>query len=34
MARLRYCQALLNLGGIKDVLIFNRGTYGVLVVVI
>ena len=34
MARLRYCQALLNLGGIKDVLIFDRGTYGVLVVVI
>ena len=34
MARLRYCQALLNLGGIKDVLVFDRGTYGVLVVVI
>ena len=34
MARLRYCQALLNLGGVKDVLIFDRGTYGVLVVVI
>lgn len=34
MARLRYCQALLNLGGIKDVLIFDRDTYGVLVVVI
>lgn len=34
MARLRYCQALLNLGGVKDVLVFDRGTYGVLVVVI
>ena len=34
MARLRYCQALLNLGGIKDALVFDRGTYGVLVVVI
>jgi len=34
MARLRYCQALLNLGVIKDVMVFDRSTYGVLVVVI